>query len=172
MPDMSRVIAAAVALTLLLLLAGALTTRVDGWYRNLRKPAWTPPAWAFAPAWTVILAGACASGVLAWSRSATPGLHGRILLAFGANAVLPLVWSPIFFRLRRPDWALAEVVALWASIVAMILVVAPISVLAAWLLTPYLAWTTYAAALNLAIVRLNLGEGVVSRRDRIPPTLA
>ena len=64
-----------------------------------------------------------------------------------------------------------EVAALWASVVAMILVVRPLSEPAAWLLLPYLAWTTFAAALNLAIVRLNLGQGVVHGRSP-PPRLA
>ena len=150
-------IAVAVTITVLLLAAGALATKVDAWYRGLRKPGWTPPTWAFAPAWTVILGLACGSAILAWSAS-TPSEQWRVGVAFGTNAALHLVWSPLFFRLRRPDLALVEVAALWASIVVMIVVVQPASWLAAWLLAPYLVWVAYAAALNLAIVRLNRGE--------------
>ncbi len=64
-------------------------------------------------------------------------------------------WSPLFFTLRRPDWALAEIPLLWLSILALIVGLAPISTLAALLLAPYLVWVSVAAALNLEIVRLN-----------------
>jgi translocator protein len=156
MPIMSITIVVAVAITVLLLGAGAWATKIDNWYRELRKPSWTPPSWVFAPAWTAILGLACASGVMAWSSSA-PELRWKVGVAFGANAVLHLLWSPIFFRLRRPDVAFVEVIGLWASIVAMILVVRPASPVSAWLLAPYLAWVSYAMAINLAIVRLNDG---------------
>jgi translocator protein len=56
---------------------------------------------------------------------------------------------------RRPDWALAEVVLLWLSIVLLIVVAARSSVAAAWLLAPYLLWVAFAGVLNLAVVRLN-----------------
>jgi benzodiazapine receptor len=163
---MMPTIATAATITFLLLLTGALTTKVDGWYRHLRKPSWTPPNWVFAPAWTVILALACGSGVLAWSASASDR-RWQVGLAFGCNAVLHLLWSPLFFRLRRPDLALIEVALLWASILAMILVARPASPLAALLLAPYLIWVSYAAVLNLAIVRLNSGVATVDRRAAV-----
>ena len=70
-----------------------------------------------------------------------------------------MAWSPLFFTLERPDWSLAEVPLLWLSILALIVGLAPLSALAAWLLVPYLAWVSVAAALNLAIVRLNAPFG-------------
>jgi benzodiazapine receptor len=66
-----------------------------------------------------------------------------------------MLWSPLFFNLKRPDWALIEVPFLWLSIVALILGMAPFSALASWLLVPYLLWVSFAAFLNLTIVRLN-----------------
>jgi tryptophan-rich sensory protein len=69
--------------------------------------------------------------------------------------VLNVLWSWLFFRARRPDWALAEVGLLWLSIVLLIVLAARASTSAAWLLAPYLLWVAFAAALNLAVVRLN-----------------
>lgn len=57
--------------------------------------------------------------------------------------------------MRRPDWALAEVVLLWLSILALVVVTLRVSTLGAVLLLPYLAWVGIAAVLNRAIVRLN-----------------
>ena len=149
------IIVVATASTLALLLAGGLTTKIDGWYRHLRKPAWTPPNWLFGPAWTLILALSAVAGVLAWTAAPSSGRKLEVGLAFAANAVFHLIWSPVFFRLKRPDLALVDVACLWATIVAMIGAAGAVSPWAGWLLVPYLAWVSYAAALNLAIVSLN-----------------
>jgi tryptophan-rich sensory protein len=69
--------------------------------------------------------------------------------------VLNILWSPLFFKLRRPDWALIEVPFLWLSILAPIVLLAPISRTASLLMAPYLVWVSFAAVLNLTIVQLN-----------------
>jgi tryptophan-rich sensory protein len=152
---MTLTIVIAVAIVVAMLGLGALTTNVGDWYRDLKKPAWTPPNWLFGPAWTLILSLAGWAGVLGWSHAAGAGEHAAVLAAFGANIFLHLAWSPLFFNLRRPDWALIEVVFLWLSIAAMIAVVAPRSALGGALLAPYLAWVSFAAVLNLVIARAN-----------------
>lgn len=133
---------------------GAYVTDLTPWYRNLRKPSWQPPDWLFGPAWTVILALASWAAYLAWRPA---GGGGRVLVAilFLANGAANLLWSPLFFKLRRPDWALVEVPFLWLSILIPIILLAPISRTASLLLVPYLAWVSFAAYLNLTIVRLN-----------------
>jgi benzodiazapine receptor len=152
---MTLAIIVAVAVTAGLLLLGALSTRVGPWYRDLNKPRWNPPDSVFAPAWTLILGLAAWAGVIAWSKAAGAAEHWLILGLYAVNAVLHGLWSPLFFRLRRPDWALREVPLLWASIAALIIAAAPLSFLAVVLLLPYLAWVSFAAYLNLTIVRLN-----------------
>ena len=152
---MTLIIIVAAAWTAILLLAGGVATKIDSWYRDLRKPGWTPPNWLFGPAWTLILALAAVAGVLSWTGATLPEERTWIAITFGANAVFHLIWSPVFFRLKRPDLALADVACLWATIVAMIWAVGAVSPIAGWLLVPYLFWVSYAAALNLEIVRLN-----------------
>jgi tryptophan-rich sensory protein len=61
----------------------------------------------------------------------------------------------LFFRLKRPDWALFEVVFLWSSCLALIIGLAEFSTAASLLIVPYLLWVSFASWLNLAIVRLN-----------------
>ena len=95
-----------------------------------------------------------ASIVNAW-RSAGQSARLQIVTFFGINGLLNVAWSWLFFRFQRPDWALIEVVLLWLSIATLIWMLRRISVRAAWLLAPYLAWVTFAGALNWSVVHLN-----------------
>ena len=133
---------------------GALTT-IGPWYRNLAKPSWQPPDWLFGPAWTVILGLAGWSLYLAWTAAPAPADRMLIGALFAINFVAHFAWSPLFFTLRRPDWALKEVVFLWLSVLGLILGTARYSDLAAWLNVPYIAWVSFATLLNREIVRLN-----------------
>ena len=150
---MPYVVAGGVAV--LLGIGGGLLTTIGPWYRNLRKPRLQPPDWLFGPAWTIILALAAYSAGLAWNASADPAMRTRVVMLFGFNAVCHFLWSPLFFKFRRPDWALVEVVFLWASLVALVIGLAPISRTASLLILPYLAWVSFATWLNYTIVRLN-----------------
>jgi len=152
---MTWTIAVAALSALMLAGAGGLATEIGPWYRALRKPTWQPPDWAFGPAWTLILGLAAWSGALAWE--AAPDAAGRlqVIALFAANGLFHFLWSPLFFRLKRPDWALFEVVFLWLSCLALIIGLARFSTTASLLIVPYLLWVSFASWLNLAIVRLN-----------------
>jgi len=165
-----RAISTAAAAALCVAGLGALTTDLGPWYAHLAEPPWKPPDLLFGPAWTLIFACTAAAGVIAWTRPRRlrwrndGGADRRerewMLVAFALNATLNVSWSLLFFRLRRPDWAFLEVIALWLSIVLLIVVVGRRSTPAAWLLVPYLAWVSFAALLNHAVVRLNAPFGV------------
>lgn len=149
--------AAAVAVGVAVL--GGLATDLGPWYQSLVKPAFQPPDWLFGPAWTVIYACAAAAAVEAWLRAPDPLRRREVVELFLLNGGLNLLWSILFFRLRRPDWALLEVGALWLSILVLLLVVRGFSRPSAWLLLPYLAWVGFAAVLNAAVVDLNAPFG-------------
>jgi tryptophan-rich sensory protein len=148
-------VAAAALAALAVALLGAAATDLGPWYQALRKPAWQPADWLFGPAWTLIFGAAALAGLHAWRRARKPFQRRRLIAGFVLNAALNLLWSMLFFRLQRPDWAFAEALLLWLSVVLLILLVAPLSRPAAWLLVPYLLWVGFAAWLNLAVVRLN-----------------
>lgn len=134
---------------------GALGTDIGPWYQGLRQPPWKPPDAWFGPAWTLIFTLTGIAGGRAWLRAADRRERHRLLWAFGVNGALNVLWSWLFFRWRRPDWALAEVVLFWLSIAWLIVLVRRTDPVAALLLVPYLLWVAFAAALNLAVVRLN-----------------
>ena len=135
--------------------AGAALTDLGPWYRQLVQPAWKPPDWAFGPIWTLIFTLAAVAGVMGWRAAPDESSRQWLLALFALNGLLNMLWSALYFRLKRPDLALVEVAALWLSVLALILVLAPYSSLSSWLLAPYLIWVAIAATLNLATVRLN-----------------
>ncbi len=147
---------AAFAVIVVASVGGALT-RLDEWYFALRQPSFKPPDWVFGPAWTLLFFLIAWSAVIAWRAGGQrlPSPRGRMLMWFGLNALANTGWSLLYFFLRRPDWALAEVVLLWGSIVILILHLRPYAPKAALLLLPYLAWVSFAAVLNFEAVRLN-----------------
>ncbi len=139
--------------------AGALMTEVGPWYERLRSPWFRPPNWAFGPAWGIIFLFIGSSAVLAWERAPDDAARGWVIGLFVLNGALNVLWSALFFKLRRPDWALIEVVALWLSILALVLYFATFSPIAAILISVYLFWVAFAALLNLRIVQLNAPFG-------------
>ncbi|KMO35887.1 TspO [Methylobacterium variabile] len=135
--------------------AGAWLTALGPWYRSLRVPSWKPPDWAFGPVWTAIFTLTAVAGVLAWNAAPQGPARRWLLAAFAVNGMLNIAWSGLFFRLRRPDWALVEVAALWLSVALLMLAVGRHSGVGAALLVPYLLWVGLAGMLNWSIVRLN-----------------
>lgn len=128
------------------------------WYASLNKPDWTPPNWAFPVVWTTLF---ILNAVAGWRVWETAGAEARTaLIVYGVSLVLNAAWSAIFFGLRRMDLALVEVLFLWASLVAVIVLFAPLDLIAAALVVPYLIWVTIAAFLNLRMLQLNRGRAV------------
>ena len=163
-----RVAGVAAFVAVLVAGVGGLATDLGPWYRGLVQPPWKPPDLIFGPVWTLLYTLTAWAGARAWWRAGlaeTAGLHAggqqarrlrrRLLLAFGLNAVLHVLWSVLFFLLKRPDWALMEIVLLTASVWWLVALCATVDRLASRLLWPYLAWVLFAATVNAGVIRLN-----------------
>lgn len=124
------------------------------WWAMLRKPRWQPPRGAFGPVWTALYAMVATSGYRVW-RTRSPARR-RALALWGAQLALNAAWTPLFFGARRPRAALVDVALLVPAIAAYAWTARRADRRAAWLVVPYLAWTSFALALNAAIVRRNL----------------
>lgn len=153
----------AIAWAVILGLGGGLLTKIGSWYRELEKPSWQPPDWLFGPAWTIILGLAAWAFVLSWNGAADESTRQLLIVLYLVNGLFHFLWSPLFFTLKRPDWALVEVPFLWVSVLALCIMLRDYSVLASWLVVPYLVWVSFAACLNWKIVRLNRPFGRTER---------
>jgi len=124
------------------------------WYASLKKPTWNPPGWIFGPVWTALYTMMAVAAWLLW-RQGGWGKQRKPLLIFIVQLTLNALWTPLFFGLHWPGVAFAEIALLWFAIAATIAAFRPVSRVAAWLLTPYLAWVSFAAILNGTLWRLN-----------------
>src|SRR6185437_8888263 len=117
--------------------------RPGEWYERLNKPSWRPPNRLFAPVWTILYVMIAVSGWLIWREAGFAGA-ALPLAIYALQLVLNAAWTPLFFRLHRPDLSFVDILLVWLSIVATIVLFIPIRVAAAWLLVPYLAWVAFA----------------------------
>lgn len=124
------------------------------WYAMLAKPEWTPPDSWFGPVWTALYALMGAAAWLIWRERYHRG-RSAALAAYAIQLLLNAVWAPLFFGLKNIGAGLFVIVALWLSVIWTIREFAVVKGAAAWMLAPYLAWVSFASALNLAIWKLN-----------------
>ena len=124
------------------------------WYAALKKPSWNPPGWIFGPVWTALYTMMAVAAWLVW-RQGGFAAQRRPLAFFLSQLALNALWTPLFFGLHCTGVACAEIVLLWLAIAATMAVFRPVNRTAAWLLTPYLAWVSFAAVLNFTLWRLN-----------------
>ena len=124
------------------------------WYAQLTKPSWNPPNWIFGPVWTALYLLMAVAAWRVWKQGGF-GAQRRPLTLFLAQLGLNAIWSPIFFGLKQPGVAFAEILVLWAAIVGTIVAFRRVDRVAAGLLLPYLAWVSFASVLNFTLWRLN-----------------
>jgi tryptophan-rich sensory protein len=128
--------------------------RAGAFYAELVRPDWAPPAAVFGPVWTLLYAMMAVAAWLVWLRRDSRPV--RMALAFFVlQLVLNALWSWLFFGWNLGALSLLDIGLLWALIVTTLVLFWRVSPLAAWLLVPYLAWVTFAAALNYRIWELN-----------------
>lgn len=123
-------------------------------YKKLKKPPFQPPAWLFAPVWTIIYFLLFASLIFLFKA---PPHHLKPLayVLFSIQLILNLSWMPVFFKKKKICAAFAISILLFLCVLAMIIVFYQISFYASILLIPYLFWSVYASAINFYICEMN-----------------
>lgn len=122
-----------------------------GWYADLPKPAWTPPDWVFGPVWTALYVAMAVAAGLVWASRDREDVCCP-LTAFAVQLAANFAWTVLFFGLRNPLLGFIDILVLWLTAGLTVVHFFGVSKAAGWLLVPYWAWLTFAAALNGAIV--------------------
>ncbi|MEM8601656.1 MAG: TspO/MBR family protein [Bacteroidota bacterium] len=142
-----------IALVTLVAATGA-AFKPGAWYAALDKPAWTPPNWLFPVAWSVLYLLIAVAGWLVWREVGFSGAR-KAFMVYGLQLALNAAWSWLFFGRHDMGLAFLDIVGLWLAIAITMGLFWATKPLAGALLVPYLLWVTYAAALNLALWRMN-----------------
>lgn len=123
-------------------------------YGQLVQPSWAPPASVFGPVWTLLYVLMALSAWLVWRQGGWRSNRTALGL-YVAQLVVNVLWSWLFFAGKLGGAAFADILLLLVLIVATMLAFARRRAVAAWLLLPYLAWVSFATALNHAVWQLN-----------------
>jgi translocator protein len=129
---------------------------LNGWYQEINLPAWTPPGSVIGAVWTVLYILATVSALIVWNRFARDPRFWTIIALFILNGILNFTWSYLFFDVNLIVWAIVDSVLLLFTVVALIILIAPKSKLAAGLLVPYALWVAFATVLTHSVWRLNI----------------
>ena len=123
----------------------------DDWYWTLNKPSFNPPAWLFAPVWTILYVFIA----IAFARTFLRDPKGPAMQVWIVQMLLNWSWTPLWFGLHLMWAAFAVIVALWLSIVTFIWLTRRADPVSSLLFVPYLAWVSFAAILNGTVAAMN-----------------
>jgi tryptophan-rich sensory protein len=144
-----------IALVALAAVAGSLgSTASAEFYRSLDLPAWAPPSSVFGPVWTTLYLAMAVAAWLVWKARGWDGARGALAL-FCIQLVFNALWSWLFFAWKLGALAFADIVLLIVLVAATTVSFFRIHRGAGALMLPYVAWTSFAAALNYAIWQRN-----------------
>ena len=121
-------------------------------YAVLVKPSFFPPAWVFAPVWTILYTLMGISAYLVWKTKENIKAPMSI---FAIQLFFNFLWTIIFFGMGQYLLAFIEIILLLALIVLTMVSFSKRSKVAAWILLPYLLWVSFASILNLTIWLIN-----------------
>jgi benzodiazapine receptor len=136
------------------LFSPGLSASAAHWYAALLKPIWLPPQNWFGPIWTGLYVLMAIAAWIIWRERYHRG-RAAAITAYCVQLLLNALWAPVFFGLKNIDAGLFEIVALWLAVGWNLREFARVKSAAALILMPYFLWVTFAAAINLAVWRLN-----------------
>lgn len=157
LPGWMGVAAIAIATIAVAALGGAVSSGEESaWYRSLDKAPGTPPGFVFGLVWPVLYLLMIVSASMVWLKARrTPGAARMPMGLFGAQLVLNLAWSWLFFGQEMPIAGLVDISLLIITVALMVRAFHRISPAAAWLQAPYLGWLGFASYLNAWVVFAN-----------------
>ena len=124
------------------------------WYETLNRPPFTPPAWVFPPAWTILYTMMFVSLIIV-IRTKTLENKTNAIILFLTQLLFNFLWSPTFFYWHNIKMAFVIIILLLIFLVLTIAFFYRISKLSAFLLIPYLLWICFAINLNFGFMIMN-----------------
>jgi translocator protein len=131
------------------------SSAINGWYDTLNKPSFNPPNYLLGPVWTTLYTMMGIAYFLVWNSKLASENKNKAYLFYWIQLFLNFMWSIVFFYYQNPAVALVVIILMLVTIASTIFWFRKFSIIAAWLLVPYICWVSFATALNVELWRLN-----------------
>jgi translocator protein len=129
---------------------------IPTWYASLAKPSFTPPNWIFGPVWTTLYTLMGVAAFFVWEQRFHKTHAARGMNWYWTQLALNAIWSPVFFGAKQMGLAFFIIVLMWCAILFTIRAFWKVSPASGALLIPYLAWVSFASAVNYQLWVMNV----------------
>jgi tryptophan-rich sensory protein len=123
----------------------------EPWYSEIILPSFNPPSWIFAPVWSTLYLLMAISIWKIWKNS----FDIRILKIYFVHLFFNSTWSIVFFGFHLIGLAMINLIIILLFIIFLMKEYLIRDKISFYLMTPYLAWSSYALILNSSIFLLN-----------------
>jgi len=124
----------------------------EPWYSELIKSNFNPPDWIFAPVWTMLY---FLMTLAIWFFWHSKKRDMNTVYIYFIHILFNTTWSVVFFAYHNILLALINLMTLLGLIIILILRFKRVNKVSAYLMIPYLLWSSYALFLNFNLFLLN-----------------
>jgi benzodiazapine receptor len=126
-----------------------------GWYQELIRPSFAPPAWVFGPVWSVLYTLIAISFGYVFYLVATGKLPWYIAVPFVLNLIFNAAFTPLQFGLQNNLLAAIDIVLVLGTLGWAMYIIYPHVPWVMYINIPYFLWVSFATVLQLSITYLN-----------------
>lgn len=124
-------------------------------YAELLKPAFAPPAWVFAPVWSILYLIIAASFGYVIYLFYAKRISFIVLLPFLLNLFFNLIFTPLQFGLKNLPLASLDILLVLATLMWAMFAIFPVARWVAFVNIPYFLWVAFATVLQFTITWMN-----------------
>jgi benzodiazapine receptor len=147
-------LSSAIILVAVVLSSFLVSSHTASWYDYLNKPDFAPPSSVFAPTWIVMYVLIVIAFMHVWKVKQTKPCR-RWFFTFGFQLAFSVLWAVLLFAFHTLLLPMIVVVLLWFTVVILLINSSEIDRFTFWILTPYLAWVTFALVLSVWLWWIN-----------------
>lgn len=125
------------------------------WYSLLVKPDWAPPAWIFAPVWTILYILISVSFAVVFYEVYHKKIPKIVALPFVLNLLFNALYTPLEFSLKNNWLASFDIILVLGTLIWGLLAVIRYKRWIAYINIPYMLWVMFATTLQITITLLN-----------------
>ena len=126
-----------------------------GWYQELIRPSFAPPAWVFGPVWSVLYTLIAISFGYVFYLVATGKLPWFVAAPFVLNLIFNAAFTPLQFGLQNNLLAAIDIVLVLGTLAWAMYVIYPHVPWVTYVNIPYFLWVSFATVLQVSITWLN-----------------